>query len=466
MALVLGSSTFAMAANMDSVTFNNWEPVQTSLANIESGSLRTHVFTVGGYNLGRIDFAGTLEEINGTTGDFGTESWVRVKYPDGRFKDVQMSGTTGYTGVLPIAGSFFLAPGESAPFGGGTWLFYYVNTFDDAPTGGVPDCVMNVTFTLTDEVPMPPAAIDLGTIGSPGLTRTDPFATPGYVQWYKFVVSQSTAGTGLYVDIDTEGTFNFLGGTFTNDTFIGLYSSTGDRIATDDDDGSAFLSQLTFGPSAGSRPNMGGLDYDGRDGDLAPGTYYLAVSGWPTTWGPDNWQVTPGHGHTGEVVLNFRTNIGGAPTGISGTVTLQDRDDPTGVGEQVVIEIRFPGGLFPIHTEIVTLGAGGTYSFPVPGILFPGTYDVTAKHAKHLRKKIQNVNITATGASGLDYSLFNGDCDDDNEIGIGDFAVLSAAFGSDPAAPNWNPMADLDGDEEVSIGDYGILSVNFEMIGD
>lgn len=64
------------------------------------------------------------------------------------------------------------------------------------------------------------------------------------------------------------------------------------------------------------------------------------------------------------------------------------------------------------------------------------------------------------------YELVNGDTNGDNEIDIGDYANLSAAFGSTPFDPNWNPMCDFNGDEEVNIGDYAILSQNFGEIGD
>lgn len=76
------------------------------------------------------------------------------------------------------------------------------------------------------------------------------------------------------------------------------------------------------------------------------------------------------------------------------------------------------------------------------------------------------VTLGSTPIVGLTVGLINGDCDDDNEVSIGDYAVLSSAFGSSPGSPTWNPMADLDGDEEVSIGDFAILSGNFGEVGD
>ena len=45
-------------------------------------------------------------------------------------------------------------------------------------------------------------------------------------------------------------------------------------------------------------------------------------------------------------------------------------------------------------------------------------------------------------------------CPGDNEVSIGDYAFISAAYGSTVGDPNWLASADLDGDLEVSIGDY------------
>jgi hypothetical protein len=76
------------------------------------------------------------------------------------------------------------------------------------------------------------------------------------------------------------------------------------------------------------------------------------------------------------------------------------------------------------------------------------------------------VNLTPGGTTVVSLSLFNGDVNDDNEVDIGDYSLLSIAFGSVPGDPNWNAEADLNGDDEVDIGDFAILSNNFGMVGD
>jgi len=60
----------------------------------------------------------------------------------------------------------------------------------------------------------------------------------------------------------------------------------------------------------------------------------------------------------------------------------------------------------------------------------------------------------------------SGDVDLDNEASIGDYAVLSGAFGTDVGDPLFVLYADLNGDDTVDIGDYAILSGNFGLTGD
>jgi hypothetical protein len=91
---------------------------------------------------------------------------------------------------------------------------------------------------------------------------------------------------------------------------------------------------------------------------------------------------------------------------------------------------------------------------------------MTAKATHWLRKKRTGVGVTLAGATGVNFSLVNGDVDNDNEVSIGDYSSLSSAFGSGPGDGNWNPEADLNGDLSVDIGDYSILSAHFGQVGD
>lgn len=152
-----------------------------------------------------------------------------------------------------------------------------------------------------------------------------------------------------------------------------------------------------------------------------------------------------------------------AAASVTGRVVLQDWIGPV-LGRQVTVEIYAAGGIVPLETHTTTLNAFSEYS--VNTNLGAGAYDVRVKASHWLRRLRAGVLFTGSGATGVDVSLFNGDCDGDNEVGIGDYAILSAAFGSSPGDPNWDAEADLNGDDSVDIGDFAIQSGNFNMLGD
>lgn len=307
MALVagLGIAASSQAAIKDSVTFTDVEVTQT--ANLGAGTFRLHNFTNTGYTLGRIDFSGTVEEINGVTNDFGSENRVRVMFPDGRFKDVQFTTTLGYEGQLAFSGSFEVATGATTPYSG-PWAFSFVNTFNDAGDNDQEaDAKVTVTFNLTDETvtpPTPPATLGtFGPFGTQATFTTQSHNDGGAVRWYKVILSEPINGT-RFLDIDTETSAL----TPDNDLEIALYDSNGTMLVTDDDDGNAFMSQLSFGPGGGSRTAEGtGVAYNGRDGSLAAGTYYLAVGGFNSIF-TNGFTVTSDSVDTGTAVIRMRAD--------------------------------------------------------------------------------------------------------------------------------------------------------------
>ncbi|HRI44405.1 MAG TPA: hypothetical protein PLL78_11730 [Fimbriimonadaceae bacterium] len=152
-----------------------------------------------------------------------------------------------------------------------------------------------------------------------------------------------------------------------------------------------------------------------------------------------------------------------AAASVAGRVFLEDWMGPY-LGRAVTVQIYAAGGVVPLETHNTTLDNVGQYS--VNTSLGAGTYDVYAKASHWLRRQRGGVVFSGSGAVGVDFSLANGDINDDNENDIGDYAQLSTAFGSVPGDPNWNAEADLNGDDEVDIGDFAILSNNFGMVGD
>jgi hypothetical protein len=147
---------------------------------------------------------------------------------------------------------------------------------------------------------------------------------------------------------------------------------------------------------------------------------------------------------------------GGTGTNTLGTVTLSDFD-PDELDHQVTIEIL--QGSTVVESQNVILGAGGAYSFVTHRT---GTYSVACKGSHWLRKLKTGVVL----GSVANFALVNGDIDGDNEVAIGDYAILSTSFNSAPGDSSWNAEADLNGDDSVDIGDYAILSTNFGDVGD
>ena len=164
----------------------------------------------------------------------------------------------------------------------------------------------------------PGSFVNLGTIVSTTGVYNVPDRAVGVdltgstIQWFRFDFLGGTSASGAYLDIDLFATA--ASGSGAPDTEIGLYDNLGARIADDDDDGHSLRSALTFGnTTARTMPAdpfgfINGVAHNGRDGNLAPGTYWLAVGLFDTTFGATNWTVTSNATGTGTTVVNFRTD--------------------------------------------------------------------------------------------------------------------------------------------------------------
>lgn len=264
--------------------------------------------STGGYLLGRVDVSGTL--VSRGIGSWGSESRIRLQSPLGGFLDLQPfpSASSTFT-TLSFTGSMFVGTGVD-PIGG--WSVKTFESFDDS--GGVDADWSSLEFRFTDEPPVAPSAIDLGALPVGVTSRSGTLASTNRVQWYKFTTgAAASSGLGTFLDIDTE--LSAL--TPSNDTEIGLFNEFGVLVGSDDDDGSGLLSQLTYG--AGTRPAAPptgggtlGLTYDGRDGSLPAGTYYLAVASFNSTFA-SGFSVTAGTSNTGPFTININTTAVPAP---------------------------------------------------------------------------------------------------------------------------------------------------------
>jgi hypothetical protein len=140
---------------------------------------------------------------------------------------------------------------------------------------------------------------------------------------------------------------------------------------------------------------------------------------------------------------------------VSGTINLQDfLGDKTAV--PITIELRNPGETTPleVHTGI-RLDSNESYSFRTERT---GTFDVTAKAFHWLRQKQASVNVTTNVT--VNFSLINGDINNDNTIGIEDYSTFTTQYNTA------GPEADLNGSGWVTIEDYSILTTNYGLDGD
>jgi WD40 repeat protein len=148
---------------------------------------------------------------------------------------------------------------------------------------------------------------------------------------------------------------------------------------------------------------------------------------------------------------------------ISGAIDIQEFLAPNSI-PWITFQIYPVGGTVPILTTRAGLDASGNCTFAMT--LPPGTYDVAAKSATTLRKRLASVDLSASRPSALNFTLLNGDCDGDNQVTIADYVILSNAFERTPTMIGWDARADLDGDGRVTILDFLVLSANYERVGD
>jgi len=233
-------------------------------------------------------------------------------------------------------------------------------------------------LALTAAAVAQPASTDLGTLSQGTVNVPNITIGAGQIVWYRFTLANPIpAGGSPYLDIDSEGSVLAP----SNDTEIGLYDANGALITSDDDDGSGLLSQLSYGSTI-TRPAVGnGTAYNGRDGALAAGTYYLSISGFNSTFGTTGWNVTSTSTNTGTANLNLALGqvVSGACCLAGGCCTVTtpaDCSSQGGVyngdnttcgncpgGANYTLSTAIPGTFADISSTGTALGTGDDQSF-------------------------------------------------------------------------------------------------------
>lgn len=151
------------------------------------------------------------------------------------------------------------------------------------------------------------------------------------------------------------------------------------------------------------------------------------------------------------------------PAVVTGTLTLGDWL-VTSANQPVTVDV-YKAGTTEFQETVVlpSQPASGTYSLAT---YYRGAADLYFRGPHWLTKKV-TTNILTGGASGVNVTLTNGNCQNADEVvDIADYTILALAFDAIPTSGNWNSQADLNGDEIVDIADYTILALNFDKVGD
>ena len=146
---------------------------------------------------------------------------------------------------------------------------------------------------------------------------------------------------------------------------------------------------------------------------------------------------------------------------LSGLVILQDWTAST-AGIPIHVDI-YKGAVLE-ESFNTTLDASSRWT-KVNSVTSTGAHQVYIK-PWHWLRRVGTFTFSVSGNTAMNHNCINGDIDLDDEVGPGDFGLLSSAYGSVSGDPNWNIAADLDGDGEVGPSDFGILSTNYGQTGD
>ncbi len=216
---------------------------------------------------------------------------------------------TGTTNPSPSVGPFFrglVAPSVGSSDGvrwsdpNNDGVFVAADAFGSSTNRRI----LYINMSGDVDLPPPPNTVDLGCIPDAGLTRSDSL-TAGAVDWYRVCLNGDA-------DINARQFFAITSNGSAVDTAMALYNAGTGTLAgqqgSDQDDGDGVNAMLTFG--IGNHAGEGdGTSFDGRDGQLLAGEYYLAVAGGGASFGP-SYNVSGGES-VGNYQLTFSTNTNG-----------------------------------------------------------------------------------------------------------------------------------------------------------
>lgn len=182
------------------------------------------------------------------------------------------------------------------------------------------------------------------------------FIPESALRWFHFHLSAPiTDVDDRFLDIYTRA----LWSPALSDTVIALYDGEGNLLAFDDDGGEGTQSALSFGTGLPLRTNPF-IDrlFDGTDGPLPPGDYYLALGAFPLQLAPTNFEAFLTQSSiAGYSQLYFNL---GTRNSLNASWANATRSNNCGFGETLITAGPFSGNLnTPIHAVTVDLSPLG-----------------------------------------------------------------------------------------------------------
>lgn len=347
----------AYGAPRETTTFTN-VPSQ-GLDGRPTNAVRTATFT-GGYSLGRVILTGTLRSDTSATWPY--DACIEVAPPGAAPIVVHpFSQQSSFTNVNANF-TAYLPPTTVVP---GFWRFRFYESMSTLGSAASDATWTTLTITLDDAPPAAPVgAIDMGTLTLAGASHGPDTIAAQQLRWYHFRVGRSvSAASGRFLDIDVTGT-GMSFSPFQNDTHTAVYDSRGVLIASDDNAGPGAAAMLTFG--AGTRPASGdGFAYDGFNGPLAAGDYFLAAGAYQCNFRPLGFVASALSDITGAITVTVRTNASaciadvaqlGGTLGPDGQATADDLVAFLAAffaGEAAISDVASLGGV-PIADGLIT----------------------------------------------------------------------------------------------------------------
>ena len=326
-----------------------------------------------------------------------------------RFQLVAPDGVTVSTIIQPWAtATQSSSTAEATAFmnaavpSGGTWT---LRAWDTSDFAGVDSTLQTVTLSFLSSPTLPSPISPLPpTIDNTFVTATDTINIPGEVKWFSVVVPVAITNADYRgFDLDTEGSITTP---TVNDTGAAIFNSNGGLVTSDSFDGTDSLASFSFG--RGTRPAPGnGLAYNGRDGDLAAGTYYVAVVG-------------------GAFTTNAANPFGivGTSTTITGTVNLNARyvSDTGGRPPTDAVQVALTEGVWNSATKALPAGGTAWFFFDLPTMPTGSVVDIDTEGSALVPANDTAIALYRTTTGAVE--------DQDNNDGTGLLSALSYGPGA------------------------------------